>query len=149
MLLLPYYHQTLPQIKRLIIIESDMEFHIDPADLDDQFNNFASSNVMGCARAFSASKHPSTEMNTDVLLLDIDRQRSSSEWRRSLRSVGHFDPAMDDRECLDLIMQYSRNLVYVLPCRFNLLLNQGYQQPWYPPSRRGYDVFYECMDSYF
>ena len=101
---------------------------------------------MGCApRDFPQS----TEMNTDVLLLDLDRQRSSSEWRRSLRSVGHFDPAMNDREWLDLIMQYSYDLVFVLPCRFNLLLSQGYQQPWYPPYRRGYEVLYECMDSYF
>ena len=36
LLLLPYYHQIFPQIKRLVVIESDMEFHIDPADLDDQ-----------------------------------------------------------------------------------------------------------------
>ena len=38
--LFPFYSRIFPQLSRLLVVDADTEFHMDPADLTDHFDLF-------------------------------------------------------------------------------------------------------------
>ena len=101
--ILPYHHLEFPDsIKKLILMDVDLEFKIDISDLFRQFNKFSASEVIGCGVTqspyyFSFFKSykkidPGTHiggpgryqgLNTGVLLLDLEKMRKSVLYQKT------------------------------------------------------------------
>ena len=99
----PFYHRIFPQVSRLITVDVDTEFHVDPAQLYRQFDHFSPEAVVGAANDLAPhyhqmltgyrELHPDTELgmpgpfqglNVGVLLLELDRMRESKEYNAYL-----------------------------------------------------------------
>ena len=101
--ILPYHHLELPEtIKKLILIDVDLEFKTDLIDLFSQFKKFSPSEVIGCGVTqspyyftfFKSYKQiqPDTHigkpgryqgLNTGVLLLDLEKMRKSKLYQKT------------------------------------------------------------------
>ena len=44
----PYYHKIFPKLNKLIVMDTDMEFRIDPAILNQEFEKFHMDHILGC-----------------------------------------------------------------------------------------------------
>ena len=53
----PFYHQIFPQLKKLIIMDTDMEFLVDPALLHHQFEQFGMDQILGSANDLAPHYH--------------------------------------------------------------------------------------------
>ena len=51
--LAPFYHEIFPEMDKLIVLDSDLEFKVDPAELYDQFNHFSEDQLIGIANDLS------------------------------------------------------------------------------------------------
>ena len=47
--LFPFYNRIFPQLSRLLVVDADTEFHMDPADLTDHFDLFGTGAVTAWA----------------------------------------------------------------------------------------------------
>ena len=45
--LMPFYHRIFPNLSKLIVIDADIRFRSDPADVFQQFDKFSAGNVVG------------------------------------------------------------------------------------------------------
>ena len=45
----PYYQRLYTKLKKVIIMDADLEFRVDPAELYDEFHKFSVENILGCA----------------------------------------------------------------------------------------------------
>jgi lipopolysaccharide biosynthesis glycosyltransferase len=101
--ILPYHHLEFPDtIKKLILIDVDLEFRTDFYDLFQQFKKFSPTEVIGCGVTqspfyFTFFKYykklnPNTHigqagryqgLNTGVLLLDLEKMRASQSYQKT------------------------------------------------------------------
>jgi len=145
--LLPYHHLEFPpSLKKLIIIDVDLEFSMDMLRLFNHFKKFGSSEVLSCGVSqspfyFSFFKehrksHPDSPvgqpgrfqgLNTGVLLLDLERMRNSSEYNffttqagvKELAEKWKLGGTVGDQDWLTLLSFEKPELINILPCEFN------------------------------
>ncbi|XP_071480272.1 xyloside xylosyltransferase 1-like [Diadema antillarum] len=154
-------------VHRIIMLDTDLKFLSDIEGLFAHFDNFGEENVMGLAYdqqptyrdAFSVYRmsQPNTRVgsppskgfpgfNSGVLLLNIDRMRSSKIYNvfldtrvaTALTKKYSFMGQLGDQDFYSLVGNEKENLFYVLPCSWNRHLCRNMYQK-YP------DVF----ESYF
>ena len=53
----PFYHRIFPQVSRLITVDVDVEFHVDPAQLYRQFDHFGPDAVVAAANDLAPHYH--------------------------------------------------------------------------------------------
>ena len=46
----PYYQRIFPTLNKLIVMDTDLEFRVDPAELFGEFDKFSVDNILGCGR---------------------------------------------------------------------------------------------------
>ena len=51
--LAPFYHDIFPELDKLIMLDSDLEFKVDPANLYDEFSRFSEYQLIGIANDLS------------------------------------------------------------------------------------------------
>ena len=51
--LAPFYHEIFPELDKLIMLDSDLEFKVDPAMLYDEFSHFSEYQLIGIANDLS------------------------------------------------------------------------------------------------
>ena len=51
--LAPFYHDIFPELDKLIMLDSDLEFKVDPAMLYDEFSRFSEYQLIGIANDLS------------------------------------------------------------------------------------------------
>ena len=44
----PYYQRIFPTLNKLIVMDTDLEFRVDPAELFGEFDKFSVDNILGC-----------------------------------------------------------------------------------------------------
>ncbi|XP_063965400.1 xyloside xylosyltransferase 1-like [Lytechinus pictus] len=154
-------------VHQIIMIDTDLKFLSDISGLFAHFDKFGDSNVMGIAHdqqptyrdAFSAyrARYPNTRVgspapnglpgfNSGVVLLDLDRMRSSQLYNHYLNPLVAefisnkylFKGNLGDQDFYSLIGNERENLFYVLPCSWNRHL-----------CRKLYDQYAPVFDSYF
>ncbi|XP_014666199.1 PREDICTED: xyloside xylosyltransferase 1-like [Priapulus caudatus] len=143
-------HRVL-DLRRVIMLDSDLEFRGDIGALYDHFARFKDGHVMGMAHemqpvyrhTFSAyrGRHPGTRVggpppggltgyNSGVVLLDLDRMRRSREYNDLLNASVISDLAakysfkghLGDQDFFTLISLEHEDLFYTLPCTWNYQL---------------------------
>ena len=62
----PFYHRIFPQVSRLITVDVDVEFHVDPAQLYRQFDHFGPDAVVAAANDLAPHYHQGCN-STDIL----------------------------------------------------------------------------------
>jgi len=144
---LPYHHLEFPlSLKKLIIIDVDLEFSVDMLRLYKHFDKFAPSEVISCGVTQSPfyfgyfkehrKSHPESlvgrpgrfqGLNTGVLLLDLEKMRKSSEYNHFTTQSGVKELAekwklggtVGDQDWLTLLSFEKPELINILPCEFN------------------------------
>ena len=145
--LLPYHHLAFPtSLKKLILLDIDLEFTIDMRRLFNHFTKFLPTEVLSCGltqspyyfgyfRDFRES-HPGTHvgaagrfqgLNTGVLLLDLERMRASPSYSHYSSTAGvsqladkyQLGGTVGDQDWLTLLSFEKPELINILPCEFN------------------------------
>ena len=129
--ILPYHHLEFPDtMKKLILIDVDLEFATDFLDVYRQFKRFSPTEVIGCGVTQSPyyftffklykSKNPDSHiggpgrfqgLNTGVLLLDLEKMRASSLYQNTthpdtithMRDKYNFVGTVGDQDWLTLV----------------------------------------------
>jgi len=145
--ILPFHHLELPpSLKKLILLDVDLEFRIDLLDLYRQFRDWEPSEVIGCGVTqtpfyFTFFEHyrkiePDTKigkpgrfqgLNTGVLLLRLDRMRDSELYEasrqvervREMRKKYQMSGAVGDQDWLTLVSFEYPELIHILGCEYN------------------------------
>lgn len=159
-----------PSVSRFILLDADLKFKSDIADLYSLFDKFNESNVMGIARdgqpvyrhsfwkyrnenpntrVGEPPPHGLTGFNSGVLLLDLEKMRNSKLYEslvtpeavERLTKKYHFRGHLGDQDFFTLIGNEHEELFYVLPCTWNRQLCT-----WW--AKHGYadvlDLYYRC-----
>ncbi|XP_076438505.1 xyloside xylosyltransferase 1-like [Babylonia areolata] len=157
-----------PSLHRLIMLDADLKFKDDIRRLNDLFDRFLPSNVIGIAHenqpvyrhvlSMYRQSHPNTRagspppeglpgFNSGVLLLDLDRLRRSERYNtmldtdmiQSLSKKYLYKGHLGDQDFYTLVSLENEELFFVLPCGWNRQLCRWWRDNGYK------DVF----DSYF
>jgi len=146
--ILPFYHTEFPKhINKLVFIDIDLEFFTDISKLFQEFSNFKKSQVIGVGITMTPlylkftkhlrKKFPDSEfgnpgryqgLNTGVVLLDLERMRESNTFINAttdqtmhyLHHKYNFVGSVGDQDWLTLVSFEWPELVYILPCVFNV-----------------------------
>ncbi|XP_067658696.1 xyloside xylosyltransferase 1-like isoform X1 [Haliotis asinina] len=164
-------HKVLPaHIHRVIMLDADLKFQGDIKDLYALFSNFSATNVMGIAheaqpvyrhqfhqyrsqnkgtRVGEPPPNGLTGFNSGVLLLDIDRMRSSAvynslitaEVAEQLKKKYSFRGHLGDQCFFTLLSLEHEDLFYVLPCNWNRQLCTWWKGKGYDDV---FDLYFRC-----
>ncbi|XP_002738549.1 uncharacterized protein LOC100375634 [Saccoglossus kowalevskii] len=158
------------EVKKLIMIDSDLKFRTDIKKLFQHFDNFETGNVIGIAHeqqpvyrhTFSLyrSQNPGTLVgdpppnglsgfNSGVMLLDLERMQSSISYNafldvdvvRALSDKYSFKGHLGDQDFFTLISLENKNLFYVLPCTWNRQLCTWWKDKGYEGV---FDLYFSC-----
>ncbi|ELU12058.1 hypothetical protein CAPTEDRAFT_219773 [Capitella teleta] len=164
-------HRVMPStMHRAIMMDVDLKFRGDIKQLYDQFSLFDETHVMGLAREmqpvyrhlfwYHRRENPGTRVgdpppngltgfNSGVLLLDLDRMRSSQLYnsmleRKNIESLadefrikGH----LGDQDFFTLLGMVHEELFYVLPCVFNRQLSSWWKDHGY---KDVFHLYHDC-----
>ncbi|XP_069113450.1 xyloside xylosyltransferase 1-like [Argopecten irradians] len=164
-------HKVLPlSISNVIMLDADLKFNTDIAKLYEEFYKFSEENVMGIARenqpvyrhTFSLyrTKHRGTRVgdpppngltgfNSGVLLLDLEKMRSSDRYNslltassvKSLTTEYSFQGHLGDQDFFTLVSMSHENLFYILPCTWNRQLCEWWRDKGYQDV---FDLYFKC-----
>ncbi|KAH3784065.1 hypothetical protein DPMN_162016 [Dreissena polymorpha] len=163
-------HRVLPQLHRVVMLDSDLKFNADVAELFTHFDKFSSSNIMGIANdAQPVYRHNfhmyrnkvkdtmvggpppngTTGFNSGVLLLDLDKMRASqlynslisSQVVENLSQKYMFKGHLGDQDFYTLISVEHMELFYVLPCTWNRQLCTWWKDNGYADV---FDQYFTC-----
>ena len=155
----PFYATIFPGLKRLVTVDTDIEFNVDINFLFAEFDKFDSDQLIGVANDLSPhyyqmltgyrSNHPDTKLgtpgplqgfNVGVLLLNLERMRQSKLYNHHLTAAGVTKLAvkygltgthLGEQDWLTLVAWDSPQLVYPLNCLFNRQKGKDFlQEPW-------------------
>jgi len=153
--ILPFYHIEFPEgLQRLMVLDADIEVYCDLRKLWQHFRHFSSTQVLGVGldqspHYFSISgkyrkANPETSIgkpgdlsqgvNTGVALYSLAGMRASEEYQRqacaeaqvSLAEEFMLHGTVGDQDWLTLLAWAQPQLVYTLPCQFNVQTDQVY-----------------------
>ena len=164
-------HKFLPsQFKRVVMMDSDLKFTTDIANLFNLFNQFEPNNIIGIARenqpvyrhVFWQYRNENrntkvgdpppdglTGFNSGVLLLDLQRMRNSKlfanvtdgKLSENLASKYHFRGHLGDQDLYTLLHMEYNDMFYVLPCTWNRQLCTYWRDHGY---KDVFDLYYTC-----
>ncbi|XP_046335690.2 xyloside xylosyltransferase 1-like [Haliotis rufescens] len=164
-------HRVLPtDIHKVIMLDADLKFHGDIRNLHALFDEFSDTNVMGIAheaqpvyrhqfyqyrsqnkgtRVGEPPPNGLTGFNSGVLLLDIDRMRSSTvynslitaEVAEQLKTKYSFKGHLGDQCFFTLLSLEHEELFYVLPCSWNRQLCTWWKGKGYDDV---FDLYFKC-----
>lgn len=164
-------HRVMPDnMHKVIMLDSDLKFKADIADLYNIFNSFKDTEIMAIARDGQPvyrhtfweyrSKNPETRVgepppngltgfNSGVLLLDLDRMRKSELYNNlidpsileKLTSKYKFKGHLGDQDFFTLIGMDHEELFHVLPCNWNRQLCQWWRDKGYEDV---FDLYFKC-----
>jgi xylosyl alpha-1,3-xylosyltransferase len=137
----PLLHLLLPDVRRLILLDTDVVVLRDLGDLWAHFERFGEEAVVGLAeeQSHSYSSWRGIErvrgVNGGVQLLHLDRMRHSSRYLAALDhhangADGRWIGELGDQTLYSFIAYSDPPLVHILPCSWNRQLG--------PATRRGY-----------
>jgi len=144
----PFYHLDLSRIKKLIVVDLDLEFRCSLGDLYSQFDDFSEEELFAVGNNQSPyyflatqsyrEKHPGSKVgeagkmqgfNTGVVLFNLEKMRESSIYmaesslEKMVELYNSFLPASDwglgDQEWITLFGWKYPNMVKLLPCEYN------------------------------
>lgn len=165
------HHEVLPDdVKRLIMMDTDLKFMTDIKQLFDLFDDFSDENVLGIAHeqqpvyrhlfSLFRSQNKGTKVgdpppdgltgfNSGVMLLDFDKMRGSEAYREILRvdfiqkysEKYHFKGHLGDQDFFSLASMEKPELFYVLPCSWNKQLCVWWKDKGYGDV---FDMYFNC-----
>ena len=53
----PFYQRIFPKLTKLVVMDTDMEFQIDPAELYNEFEKFGMDQILGCGNDLAPHYH--------------------------------------------------------------------------------------------
>ena len=123
----------LPDVDRIIYVDTDILFHVDIADLWSHFESFNASQLAGVAPESEDpgtnwyprfARHPyyqPTAVNSGVMLMRLDRMRRL-DWSRLMWPVYdtyRYNLSWGDQDVLNVLFHEHRDWVYLLDCTWN------------------------------
>lgn len=166
-------HAVMPKdMKKVIMLDSDLKVKADILELQDHFSKFSDENIMGIAHEMQPvyrhifhmyrNKNPATRVgnpppdgltgfNSGVLLLNLERMRNSVLYNSMLNAdvVGNlttkylFKGHLGDQDFFSLISLEHENLFYTLPCSWNYQLCVWWKNNGYSEV---FDQYHKCND---
>lgn len=162
-------------IDKMILLDSDLKFKRDIADLHALFSNFSETNLIGIARDGQPvyrhlfwqyrKENPDTRVgnpppngltgfNSGVLLLDLARMRKSELYNQLLSNEKieyltkkyYFKGHLGDQDFFTLLGMEHEELFYVLPCQWNRQLCRWWGEHGYADIINEY---YKCDGEVF
>lgn len=159
-------------IERIIVLDVDLKFRTNVAQLWEHFDRFESHNLIGIAHEqqpvyrhifhMYRKDHPSTEVgdplpggmpgfNSAVLLLDLQRMRNSREYANLLNvtfvenlvAKYKFQGHLGDQDFFTLIGLDHASMFYILPCGWNRQLCQWWKVHGY---KDVFQQYHRCTD---
>jgi len=155
----PFYHREFPKaIKKLIVIDIDLEFRVDMLHLYKHFRNFSETEMIGVANDLSPHyfdglsnyrrQNPDTQIglpgrfqgfNTGIALYNLDKMRMSDEYEKEtnvdrmaeLAKKYGMMGSVGDQDWLTVLGWEKPHLFYLLPCQFNVQVHEGYNTEKY------------------
>lgn len=154
-------HKVMPSnLNKVIMLDADLKFEADIAELFGHFDRFTNTNIIGIAREMQPVyrhvfhmyryENPSTRVgnpppdgltgfNSGVLLLNVDRMRKSKLYNellepdviRNLTVKYKFQGHLGDQDFFTLLSLEHEELFYVLPCTWNRQLCQWWKDKGY------------------
>ena len=144
----PFYHQHLPHLRQIIVVDLDIELRCSLSELSAQFDEFSEDQGMSIAAnqspyyylATTAYRdlNPDTKvgqpgkyqgLNTGVVLMDLEKMRQSDFYNKETKLESmialhkSFLPSSDwglgDQEWLTLLGWRNPSFIRQLPCQFN------------------------------
>jgi len=163
-------HRLLPDLHKVIMLDCDLKFNADIAELYQHFHNFSPSNIMGIANDAQPvyrhnlhmyrNRHKDTKVggpppdgltgfNSGVLLLDLDKMRQSATYNsmidaevvKSIADKYMFKGHLGDQDFYSLISLDHIELFYVLPCTWNRQLCTWWRDHGYG---QVFDQYFQC-----
>lgn len=135
--LAPFYPSFFPNLRKLIVVDLDVEFRVGVEELAQQFSLLDEEQLMALARDQSpyypfitgAQDKPRKGLNSGVALYHLERMRSSLVYREELtrermaqlsdKYLPSPDWSLGDQDWLTLLSWEHPSLVASLPCRYN------------------------------
>jgi len=135
----PFYHQLLPHLDQVIVVDLDLEFRVGIDQVYKLFSHFTEHQVMGLVGDQSAyypfmtsGSGPARQgLNSGLVLFQLSKMRHSAEYNRQLnktmmhelsnRYMPHADWSLGDQDWFSLLSWQAPDLVATLPCQFNVL----------------------------
>ena len=159
-----------PAVGKIILLDSDLKFKSDIADLHKQFGEFSETNVIGIARdgqpvyrhLFWQYRNENkntrvgdpppnglTGFNSGVLLMDLEKMRASELYSQmiqhdkveELTKKYHFKGHLGDQDFFTLIGMEHDELFHVLPCNWNRQLCRWWGEHGYEDV---FDLYFKC-----
>jgi len=144
----PFYHSSITNIDKLIVVDLDIEFRCSIGELFSMFDEFSENEVMSISNNQSPyyylitqgyrDLHPDSKVgspgkfqgfNTGVVLFDFDKMRNNSIYmeetklNKMVELHNLFLPAKDwglgDQEWLTLLGWKLPQMIHHLPCQYN------------------------------
>jgi lipopolysaccharide biosynthesis glycosyltransferase len=164
-------HRVMPEyMQRAIMIDADLKFMGDIAQLYHHFDAFSAENIIGIAHDAQPvyrhlfwqyrQEHPGTLVgeppplghpgfNSGVLLLELSRMRNSTLYNSLLDSAAitqlcdefHFKGHLGDQDFFTLVSMRYKHLFYVLPCWWNRQLCQWWRDHGYSEV---FELYFHC-----
>lgn len=166
----PVAYRVLPEtVRRVIITDTDLKFMADVRELEDMFDSFSPSQVIGLAHdaqpvyhhIFSGywSRNPGTRVgapppnglpgfNSGVMLQDLEKMRTSDAYKKvlnprlvsDLAAKYFFKGHLGDQDLYSLLVVEHEELFYTLPCNWNRQLCRWWEKV-YPDN---FEEFFRC-----
>ncbi|KAF4531803.1 hypothetical protein B566_EDAN014034 [Ephemera danica] len=164
----PVYHRVLPaSTSRLLVMDADLRFHADVADLYQEFNQFSTTELMALAPEMSPlyfasfSKHRRTfgsklglhdsypGLNSGIVLYHLTNMRTSAEYNALLDSEGALEELCDqyghyrgakvgDQDLFTLLGAARPDWVRMLDCGWNVQLDESMK------THPMFDLYHQC-----
>ena len=142
-------HRLLPEsVKKVIVLDTDMEFRADISSLHGLFDSFSEHHIMGLAYDqqpvyrhilhMYRREHPGTHVgapppnglagfNSGCVLMDLEKMRGSElynkalqgEYVKSLADKFYFQGHLGDQDFYSLLSMEHDDMFYILPCTWN------------------------------
>lgn len=164
-------HTVLPEsIKKIIVLDTDMEFRADIKFLYANFDKFAPSNIMGLAfdqqpvyrhiLHMYRAQHPGTLIgapppdglagfNSGCVLMDLEKMRQSELYSEALKGEMvkrladkfQFQGHLGDQDFYSLLSMEHPEMFYILPCTWNRQLCRWWEGHGY---RNVFEEYHRC-----
>ena len=163
-------HKILPDLKQVIMLDSDLKFNSDIKNLFEEFKKFTDTNIIGVVREnqpvyrhgfhMYRNSHKGTRVgapppdgltgfNSGVLLLDVQKMIHSRLYNslivedviEKMASKYLFKGCLGDQDFFTLISLEYEELFYILPCTWNRQLCTWWRDNGY---RDVFDQYFTC-----
>ncbi|XP_041969668.1 LARGE xylosyl- and glucuronyltransferase 2-like [Aricia agestis] len=125
-----------PSLSQVIVLDSDLTFLCDIAELWHLFRNMSSEQYLGLVENmsnwyYSTGRWPALGRgyNTGVMLLDLNKMRSKVDWRTlwyetvedNLRTLKQ--TSLADQDVINAIIKNNPQIVYNMSCQYNVQMS--------------------------